>query len=29
LERQGIVVGGQDIARVVAMAVGKSIEWSG
>jgi ATP-dependent Clp protease ATP-binding subunit ClpC len=29
LERQGIVVGGQDIARVVAMAVGKSIEWTG
>ncbi len=29
LERQGIVVGGQDVARVVAMAVGKGIEWTG
>jgi ATP-dependent Clp protease ATP-binding subunit ClpC len=29
LERQGIVVGGQDIARVVAMAVGQGIEWTG
>ncbi|HEU5260168.1 MAG TPA: hypothetical protein VFU41_01965, partial [Gemmatimonadales bacterium] len=29
LEHQGIVVGGQDIARVVGAAVGKSIEWQG
>jgi len=29
LERQGIVVGGGDIARVVGMAVGKGIEWTG
>jgi ATP-dependent Clp protease ATP-binding subunit ClpC len=29
LEHQGIVVGGQDVARVVAMAVGKGIEWTG
>jgi len=29
LERQGIVVTGQDIARVVGVAVGKGIEWAG
>jgi len=29
LERQGIVVRGQDIARVVGVAVGKGIEWTG
>jgi hypothetical protein len=29
LENQGIVVSGQDVARVVAMAVGKGIEWTG
>jgi ATP-dependent Clp protease ATP-binding subunit ClpA len=29
LEHQGIVVSGQDIARVVAMAVGQGIEWTG
>jgi len=29
LERQGIVVGGQDIARIVGLAVGKGIEWTG
>jgi len=29
LEHQGIVVGGQDVARVVASAVGKGIEWTG
>ena len=29
LERQGIVVGGDEVARVVAMAVGKAIEWTG
>jgi ATP-dependent Clp protease ATP-binding subunit ClpA len=28
-ERQGIVVGGKDIARVVSSAVGKGIEWTG
>jgi ATP-dependent Clp protease ATP-binding subunit ClpA len=28
LESQGIVVNGQDVARVVAMAVGKGIEWT-
>ncbi len=27
LEHQGIVVGGQDVARVVGAAVGKGIEW--
>jgi hypothetical protein len=27
LEHQGIVVRGQDVARVVATAVGKGIEW--
>ena len=27
LEHQGIIVGGQDVARVVGAAVGKSIEW--
>jgi len=29
LEHQGIVVSGQDIARVVGAAVGKGIEWQG
>jgi ATP-dependent Clp protease ATP-binding subunit ClpA len=29
LERQGIIVGGQDVARVVGAAVGKGIEWTG
>jgi hypothetical protein len=29
LERQGIVVTGRDVARVVASAVGKGIEWAG
>ncbi len=29
LERQGIVVSGKDVARVVASAVGKGIEWTG
>jgi ATP-dependent Clp protease ATP-binding subunit ClpC len=29
LERQGIVVTGREIARVVAVAVGKGIEWAG
>jgi len=29
LERQGIVVNGKDIARVVGVAVGKGIEWAG
>jgi ATP-dependent Clp protease ATP-binding subunit ClpC len=29
LERQGIVVAGKEIARVVAAAVGKGIEWAG
>ena len=29
LERQGIVVGGKDVARVVGVAVGKGIEWAG
>ncbi len=29
LERQGIVVTGQDVARVVGAAVGKGIEWAG
>ena len=29
LERQGIVVTGRDVARVVAVAVGKGIEWTG
>jgi len=27
LEHQGIIVRGQDIARVVGTAVGKGIEW--
>ncbi len=27
LEHQGILVTGQDVARVVAAAVGKGIEW--
>ncbi len=29
LESQGVTVGGQEIARVVGAAVGKSIEWAG
>ena len=29
LERQGIVVAGKDIARVVSSAVGKGLEWAG
>ena len=29
LERQGIVVTGKEVARVVASAVGKGIEWTG
>lgn len=29
LERQGIVVGGADVARVVGASVGKGIEWAG
>jgi len=29
LERQGLVVTGKDIARVVGLAVGKGIEWTG
>jgi ATP-dependent Clp protease ATP-binding subunit ClpC len=29
LERQGLVVTGKDIARVVGVAVGKGIEWAG
>jgi ATP-dependent Clp protease ATP-binding subunit ClpA len=29
LERQGIVVSGRDVARVVGSAVGKGIEWAG
>jgi hypothetical protein len=29
LEAQGVTVGGQEIARVVAAAVGKGIEWTG
>jgi len=29
LERQGLVVTGKDIARVVGLAVGKGIEWAG
>jgi ATP-dependent Clp protease ATP-binding subunit ClpA len=29
LERQGIVVSGRDVARVVGVAVGKGIEWAG
>jgi ATP-dependent Clp protease ATP-binding subunit ClpC len=29
LERQGIVVSGRDVARVVGLAVGKGIEWAG
>jgi ATP-dependent Clp protease ATP-binding subunit ClpA len=29
LERQGIVVAGKEVARVVAQAVGKGIEWTG
>ena len=29
LERQGLIVNGRDIARVVAVAVGKDIQWAG
>ena len=29
LERQGIVVTGKEVARVVGVAVGKGIEWTG
>jgi len=29
LERQGLVVTGKEIARVVSMAAGKGIEWAG
>ena len=29
LERQGIVVGGREVARVVGAAIGKEIEWAG
>jgi hypothetical protein len=29
LERQGIVVTGKEVARVVGVAVGKGIEWAG
>jgi len=29
LERQGLVVTGKEVARVVAQAVGKGIEWAG
>src|SRR5712671_4878845 len=29
LERQGLVVGGKEVARVVGQAVGKGIEWAG
>ena len=29
LERQGIVVSGKDVARVVGVSVGKGIEWAG
>jgi ATP-dependent Clp protease ATP-binding subunit ClpC len=29
LERQGLVVSGKDVARVVGVAAGKSIEWAG
>ena len=29
IERQGIVVNGKDVARVVSVAVGKGIEWTG
>jgi hypothetical protein len=29
LERQGVVVTGRDVARVVAAAVGKDIQWAG
>jgi ATP-dependent Clp protease ATP-binding subunit ClpA len=29
LERQGLVVTGRDVARVVAVAVGKEIQWAG
>ena len=29
LERQGLVVTGREIARVVATAVGKDIQWAG
>jgi len=29
LERQGVVITGRDVARVVAVAVGKEIQWAG
>ena len=29
LERQGLVVTGKEVARVVSMAAGKGIEWAG
>ena len=29
LERQGLVVTGKDVARVVGQSVGKGIEWTG
>ena len=29
LERQGLVVTGKEVARVVGQAVGKGIEWAG
>ena len=29
LERQGVVVGGKDVARVVGLAVAKDIQWAG
>ena len=29
LERQGLVVTGKEVARVVGQAVGKGIEWTG
>jgi hypothetical protein len=29
LERQGLVVTGKEVARVVGMAAGKGIEWAG
>jgi hypothetical protein len=29
LERQGLVVTGKEVARVVEQAVGKGIEWAG
>jgi hypothetical protein len=29
LERQGLVVTGKEVARVVGMSAGKGIEWAG